>query len=137
MSSNDQIPPILGLRHLALFVADARYDATKRFYMEGMGMRVDWQPDEDAVYLSGGTDNLALHRVHEVSRTHPALDHVGFMVPSTEAVDAWHARLADQAEALGIELLAKPRLHRDGASSFYLLDPAGNKVQIVHIPSCM
>ena len=137
MSSNDSTPPILGLRHLALYVADARYEATKRFYIEGMGMTVDWQPDEDAIYLSGGTDNLALHRVPEVSRLHPALDHLGFICPTHEAVEAWYARLEARVADFGIELLNKPRVHRDASSSFYLLDPAGNKVQIVCIPSCV
>jgi hypothetical protein len=58
------------------------------------------------------------------------------MVPSGEAVERWHARLSPRAAELGIEILGSPRLHRDGATSFYLHDPAGNKVQIVHIPSC-
>lgn len=128
-------PPLLGLHHTAVYVADDRYDATLRFYREGMGMRTDWEPDDAAVYLTSGADNLALHRVDAVDRTHPALDHLGLMVPDRAAVDAWYARLSSQAEQLGIEILGKPRLHRDGASSFYLLDPAGNKLQIVHIPS--
>lgn len=129
------VPGRLGLWHLALSVPTARYDATVRFYREAMAMAVDWQPDEDAIYLSSGRDNLALHRVREVERRHSALDHLGFMVPSAEAVAQWHARLAGRAESLEIEILAAPRLHRDGATSFYLLDPAGNKLQIVHVPS--
>lgn len=135
MSDTPTTPPSYGLSHLALFVATDRYDATLRFYREAMGMRVDWQPDENAVYLSSGKDNLALHRVDQVDRSHPALDHLGFMVPDASAVEAWYSRLAERPEQLGIELLGKPRLHRDGATSFYLLDPAGNKLQIVHIPS--
>nr|WP_255216511.1 VOC family protein [Pseudenhygromyxa sp. WMMC2535] len=120
---------------MALHVESARYDDTLRFYLEGMGMRVDWQPDDCAAYLTSGRDNLALHRVDAVERAHSALDHLGFMVPDAAAVDAWYERLSARAEALSIELLGKPRLHRDGATSFYLLDPAGNKLQIVHIPS--
>jgi catechol 2,3-dioxygenase-like lactoylglutathione lyase family enzyme len=134
-SDDASTPALLGLRHLALYVAEDRYAATLRFYREGMGMRTDWEPDDAAVYLTSGTDNLALHRVPEVGRAHPALDHLGFMVPDGPAVEAWHARLSARADQLGIEILAKPRLHRDGATSFYLLDPAGNKLQIVHIPS--
>lgn len=128
-------PPLLGLHHLAIRVADDRYDATLRFYREGMGMRTDWQPDANATYLTSGRDNLALHRVAVVERAHSALDHIGFMVPDLSAVEAWHTRLSEHAEQLGIEILGKPRVHRDGASSFYLIDPAGNTLQIVHIPS--
>lgn len=140
MSQSASTPPLLGLRHLALYVAHDRFDAALQFYRDGMGMRIDWQPDEDAVYLTSGTDNLALHRVGKAApehqgRAHSGLDHLGFMVPDAAAVEAWHARLEPNAAELGIEILAKPRLHRDGATSFYLLDPAGNKVQILHVPS--
>ena len=135
-------PPLLGLRHLALYVASERFAATLEFYRRGMGMTIDWQPDDDAVYLTSGTDNLALHRVEDIApdrvgRAVSGLDHLGFMVPDADAVHAWHARLQPIESELGIEILAKPRLHRDGATSFYLLDPAGNKVQILHIPSAM
>lgn len=133
--SDPQTPPSFGLSHLALFVARDRYDATLRFYREAMGMRIDWQPDDAAVYLSSGRDNLALHRVDRVDRSSPALDHLGFMVPDGTSVELWHRRLAGLSDELGFEILGAPRLHRDGATSFYLLDPAGNRVQIVHIPS--
>ena len=133
-------PPLLGLRHLALYVASERYAATVQFYRAGMGMQIDWQPDDDATYLTSGTDNLALHRVDDIApdkvgRAVSGIDHLGFMVPDAASVEAWHARLQSMTSALGIEILTKPRLHRDGATSFYLLDPAGNKVQILHIPS--
>jgi catechol 2,3-dioxygenase-like lactoylglutathione lyase family enzyme len=140
MSELSATPPLLGLRHLALYIARDRFDAALHFYREGMGMQIDWQPDDDAAYLTSGTDNLALHRAAEVSaephgRAPSGLDHLGFMVPDAVAVNAWYARLSPSASELGIEILSKPRLHRDGATSFYLLDPAGNKVQILHVPS--
>ena len=129
-------PPTLGLRHLALTVRDSVYDATLRFYTEGMGMKLVWQPDPDAAYLSGGSDNLALHRgpAHPQSDPPSCLDHLGFLMPSAEVVEAWHARLSAGEGDWGIEILGAPRLHRDGATSFYFLDPAGHKVQLVHIP---
>jgi catechol 2,3-dioxygenase-like lactoylglutathione lyase family enzyme len=137
MSELPVAPPLLGLRHLALYIARDRFDAALRFYREGMAMQIDWQPDDAAAYLTSGTDNLALHRVDHTEqhgRAPSGLDHLGFMVPDAATVDAWHARLSASASELGIEILGKPRLHRDGATSFYLLDPAGNKVQILHIP---
>lgn len=131
----ESTPPVLGLHHVAVHVPDASYEATLRFYREGMGMQINWQPDDQAAYLTSGRDNFALHRVDRVERTHSVLDHLGFMVPDAGAVEAWHARLSELAGDLGIEILGKPRLHRDGATSFYLIDPAGTKVQIVHILS--
>ncbi|MGB1277462.1 MAG: VOC family protein [Nannocystaceae bacterium] len=131
-------PPSLGLRHLALWIPDAHYVATVAFYREAMGMAVDWEPDADNIYLSGGPDNLALHRAikgREVDLQRAALDHLGFAVPSAEVVHAWYAHLGPSCSAFGIELLTAPRLHRDGATSFYFRDPAGHRVQILHVPS--
>ncbi len=131
-------PPMLGLRHLALWVADAQFDATVRFYREGLGLGLDWQPDPDNVYLSSGPDNVAIHRApaeQKISSEGSPLDHLGFAMPDAEAVVAWHAALVAEAESLEIEILNAPKAHRDGSTSFYLLDPAGHKVQMLHVPS--
>lgn len=130
-----ETPAILGLRHLALFVGRERFAATQRFYCEGLGMTLDWQPDADNVYLTSGRDNLALHAADDVRREQGPLDHLGFMVPDLDALAAWHARLSEGAAAWAIEILGHPRLHRDGASSFYMIDPAGNRVQMLHMPA--
>lgn len=123
-------PPHTGLRHVALRVEDL--DACERFYVGLLGMRVEWRPDPDTVYLTSGNDNLALHR----SRGAPSpaagqrLGHIGFIIPHPAQVDAWH----DHLTAQGVSVLAAPRTHRDGARSFYCLDPAGNQVQIIYHP---
>jgi catechol 2,3-dioxygenase-like lactoylglutathione lyase family enzyme len=120
----------LGLRHVALQVRDL--EACERFYTELLGMRVEWRPDPDNVYLTGGADNLALHRVAgphaEVSQQR--LDHIGFMLGKIEQVDAWH----DYLKAHGVRILREPRTHRDGARSFYCLDPDGSQVQLIYHP---
>ncbi len=132
-----QRPAMLGLRHLALWIEPARFGATVAFYREGLGMRLDWQPDDDNVYLTSGKDNLALHRAQQtLAKGMGRLDHLGFFVADADTVHAWHRYLLRHADALGIEILAAPRLHRDGATSFYLLDPSGTQVQIIHVPSC-
>ncbi len=131
-------PSTLGLRHLALWVSAERFDATVRFYTEGLGLEVDWKPDPDNVYLSSGGDNVALHRVvapREVSHERSPLDHLGFVMDSADTVLRWHGYLEARTEDLCIEILNAPKLHRDGATSFYLRDPAGHQVQMLHIPS--
>lgn len=128
---------MLGLRHVALWIADDRFAATVAFYRDGIGLHVDWQPDDDNVYLSGGRDNLALHRVvapRTVELATSSLDHIGFCVPDVAAVSAWHTRLAALAAEGGCEIVAAVRTHRDGATSFYARDPAGTVVQFIHIP---
>ena len=126
-------PSHRGLRHLALHAR--AFDAMKRFYTQVLGFAVEWEPDIDNVYLTSGTDNLALHR--GAAGDDPperavggALDHLGLVVRRAADVDAWADYLAGQ----GIALDAPPRTHRDGARSLYVSDPDGNRVQIIHHP---
>lgn len=135
MSGVAGLPPTLGLRHVAVSIAGAGFEACARFYIEGMGMAVDWRPDADNVYLSHGPDNLALHRVAEVDHRVSALDHLGFVCAAADDVRAWFVRIEGLVEEFGVKILQAPKLHRDGATSFYFADPAGNKVQVIHIPS--
>ena len=105
----------------------------KRFYTDVLGFAVEWEPDDDNVYLTSGVDNLALHRVpggRGPEHAGCALDHLGLVVRRSEDIDAW----ADYLRWCGIELDAPPRTHRDGARSLYLSDPDGNRVQIIHHP---
>jgi catechol 2,3-dioxygenase-like lactoylglutathione lyase family enzyme len=127
-----QPPPHAGLRHLALNVR--RLEEMKRFYVEMLGFSVEWEPDPNNVYLSSGSDNLALHRTAADAPPRAgspqALDHLGIIVRRAEDVDSW----AQFLEAGGVALTAKPRTHRDGARSCYFKDPDGNSVQIIHHP---
>ena len=128
-------PPHIGLRHLALNVR--RLDEMKRFYVELLGFSVEWEPDPDNVYLTSGTDNLALHRSgpdlpdpESPVHTESALDHLGLIVRTAEDVDRWAGFL----EGRGVTMDAQPRTHRDGARSCYFRDPDGNAVQIIYHP---
>jgi len=128
-------PAHAGLRHLALNARDL--PAMKQFYVDLLGFDVEWEPDADNVYLTSGTDNLALHRASPegteragYSAAPGALDHLGLIVRSAADVDRW----ASYLESRGVVLEARPRTHRDGARSFYFKDPDGNGIQIIHHP---
>ncbi len=143
-------PPLLGLRHVALNVRDL--PAMKRFYVEVLGFRVEWEPDAENVYLTSGTDNLALHQAAPASPLVPPklaskggeprsgegghdapvnpLDHLGLVVAAKADVDAWAAYLQER----GLRAEGPPRTHRDGARSLYLTDPENNRVQIIYHP---
>lgn len=118
-----------GLRHVALRVSE--FDACVEFYTQLLGMAVEWQPDEDSIFLTSGADNLALHRATgppvEGSQR---LDHIGFVIETVEDVDRWHEHL----EGRGVPIPEPPKTHRDGARSFFCEDPDGTRVQVVFHP---
>ena len=118
----------LGLRHVALIVEDL--ESVEMFYTELLGMDVEWRPDEDNVYLSGGPDNLALHRGTITTEKGQRLDHIGFMLSEPAQVDAWYRFLS----ANNVTMRSVPKTHRDGARSFYCVAPAGNQVQLIYPP---
>ena len=123
-------PQHLGVRHLALHVS--AFEETKRFYVDLLGFRVEWEPDPDNTYLTSGMDNLALHRARtDRGARETALDHLGLLVRRAEDVDSWAAYLEEH----GVTLTSQPRTHRDGARSLYVQDPDGNRIQIIHHPA--
>ena len=118
-----------GLRHVALQVRDLA--ACERFYVDLLGMEVEWRPDPGSVYLSSGGDNLALHQADpEQSRDESSqrLDHIGFFVESPDRVDEWYQWLRNHS----VKIRTEPRTHRDGARSFYFFDPDGTQVQLIY-----
>jgi len=118
-----------GMHHVALHAR--QFDDTLAFYTELLGMVVEWRPDADNVYLTSGSDNLAIHRADgPVAEAGQRLDHIGFLVDDPGDVDRWY----DHLVANGVPVDAPPRTHRDGARSFYCRDPEGTTVQIIHHP---
>lgn len=123
--------PLSGLRHIALFVRN--FEGCIDFYRGLLGMRIEWQPDVDNIYLTTGYDNLALHRRQQTfaEKNFQHLDHFGFIIDEIAEVDVWFQYLQEQ----NIKITATPKTHRDGARSFYCLDPDGNTVQMIYHPS--
>jgi catechol 2,3-dioxygenase-like lactoylglutathione lyase family enzyme len=122
--------PTNGLRHVALFIKN--FDACRHFYIELLGMQIDWEPDPDNLYLTTGADNFALHRAPAdfAPHKHQRLDHIGFFLNEKGDVDQWHEYLKSHQ----VDIKAAPKDHRDGSRSFYCADPDGNIVQLIHIP---
>jgi catechol 2,3-dioxygenase-like lactoylglutathione lyase family enzyme len=123
-------PPLLGLRHVALNVQDVQRSVG--FYRDVLGMQVEWEPDPDNVYLTSGSDNLAIHKLPEGAEPGAvqSVHHIGFIVARLEDVDA----LAARVDARGIALVYPLKTHRDGARSFYFRDPDGLLIQILYHP---
>ena len=126
----DRPPPTSGLRHVALWVNDL--EACEDFYVRILGMKVEWRPDKENVYLTSGVDNLALHQARTPipSEAPEHLDHIGFIINDIEQVDEWY----DYMESEGVVIAKKLKTHRDGARSYYCKDPDGNVVQMIYHP---
>ena len=119
-----------GLRHVALFVE--QFEACEHFYVQLLGMQVEWRPHPHNLYLSSGCDNLALHRAPTLIErgSRQKLDHIGFIIDTENAVDDWYEFLKSN----GVVVRTAPRTHRDGARSFYCEDPDGTMVQMIWHP---
>jgi catechol 2,3-dioxygenase-like lactoylglutathione lyase family enzyme len=133
-SSPPSLRPLISLRHLALRVTDM---ARSRAFYEGLlGMKLVWEPDPDNVYLSAGSDNLALHQIPSDSLTTyrqegQFLDHFGFIVASPLEVEQWHEVLRQA----GVPIVKPPARHRDNSVSCYIADPDGNVIQFLYEPT--
>ena len=128
-----------GLRHVALRVTNL---ARSRAFYEGLlGMKVVWQPDADNLYLSSGSDNLALHQIsHADLAAYQApkaqlLDHIGVLLDDRASVDRMYQVIQADIGALGGAIAKPPKQHRDGSYSFYFSDPDGNVIQALYEPT--
>jgi catechol 2,3-dioxygenase-like lactoylglutathione lyase family enzyme len=123
-------PPTKGIRHVALLVRDIA--AMETFYRDVLGYVEEWRPSPEELYMTRGSDNLALHAAAQPQGElrESRLDHLGLLMSRADDVDAWAAWLATR----GVALDTPPRTHRDGARSFYARDPEGNRIQFIWHP---
>ena len=117
----------LGIKHVALKVKN--FDNCLKFYTDILGMDIDWQPDDNNVYLSNGKDNLALHKDSnlDLSSKNNRLDHYGIMLKTKDDVDYWFNFIKSH----DVEIFKDIKDHRDGSRSFYCYDPDKNILQIM------
>ena len=126
-----RVAGLKGMRHIAIKVSDVA--RSKQFYQNILGMDVVWEPDSHNVYLSSGSDNLAIHQITEQfakGAEERQLDHFGFIVDSVERVRELEAAFTSQ----GVKIVHPFKLHRDGSASFYCADPDGIVIQMLYEP---
>jgi catechol 2,3-dioxygenase-like lactoylglutathione lyase family enzyme len=106
----------------------------RAFYVDVLGYTVEWEPDPQNLYLTRGSDNLALHASNDgpaPNEPRGVLDHLGIVVPDIDDVDAWDTWL----RAHGHVPEKAVKTHRDGARSLYVRDPEGNLLQFLWHPA--
>ncbi len=120
---------ITSLDHLVLTVRDL--DATLRFYVDGLGMRLV-SFDEGRQALHFGTQKINLHvagREFEPKAATPTPGSADLCFLVDEALEV----LAQRLPALGYPIIEGP-VERTGATgplvSIYLRDPDGNLVEL-------
>ncbi len=121
-----------GMHHLALKVKDVK--RSKTFYQDLFGMHIVWEPDEQSVYLSSGSDNLALHEQPSgtgLPLESQFLDHLGFIIDRIETV----RELEREFRAQKVKIVQPFKIHRDGSASFYCADPDGIVIQMLYEPN--
>ena len=119
---------MLGIRHVALFIKDL--ESAVNFYTQIMGMRIEWQPDADNVYLTNEGDVFALHRVDYLPQGQQRLDHIGFVLKTADDVDNWYTYFLEN----NVKIAEAPKTHRDGSHGFYCLDPVGHLPELIYHP---
>jgi catechol 2,3-dioxygenase-like lactoylglutathione lyase family enzyme len=73
---------MIGIRHVALFIKEL--EVAIDFYTRVMGMKIEWQPDPDNIYLTNEGDVFALHRVDYLPEGQQRLDHIGFVLKTAK-----------------------------------------------------
>lgn len=119
------------LFHLAFPVTDL--EATKRFYVEGLGCELGRETDR-AVTLGLAGHQLVAHLTTEAQPAQHGIYPRHFGLVFTDEQD-WQA-VADRARAKGLKVFQQPRVRFPGTRiehrTFFLEDPSGNLLEFKH-----
>ena len=125
---------VKSLDHVTLVVKDL--EATRRFYVDGLGMRQVARPgfSFDGLWFQAGDTQIHLILEHDQSgpagvdrpasnRTH----HFAFLVDDARAAE-------QQVRNLGMPIVSGPKERPDGAVQLFVSDPDGHVVELCSLP---
>jgi catechol 2,3-dioxygenase-like lactoylglutathione lyase family enzyme len=127
-----------GFDHVGLTVRNM--EAARSFFVDCLGWKVvGGKPEYPSVFVSDGVAVLTLWRVENPAsciefnrRTNVGLHHLALRVPSREALDALHARVAGWP---GVVLEFAPQLSGAGPKLHMMFrEPGGNRIEIAWDP---
>jgi catechol 2,3-dioxygenase-like lactoylglutathione lyase family enzyme len=128
----------IGFDHVGLTVRDL--DAARSFFVDCLGWKVvGGKPDYPSVYVSDGAAVLTLWRVENPAacielnrRTNIGLHHLALRVPSREALDELHRRVASWP---GVVVEFAPQTSGAGPKVHMMLqEPGGNRLELAWDP---
>lgn len=114
--------PSTHLNHLDLPVPDVA--AATRFFVDGFGFTLTEQRGRDGMAILTSPD-MVLVLTRQLDASYPPLFHIGFLQPSSEAVEALYAHLL----AIGVEIAEAPKTMR-GCLLFYCYAPGNVLVEV-------
>ena len=123
--------------HITLVVNDL--EASRRFYVEALGMEVVPRPAFDFAGLWFQAGQTLIHLILQSEQSGPAGvnedgrtktsrgHHLAFSVEDAAAA-------ATELEAAGVPFLSKPKLRPDGAVQVFVFDPDGHVIELCSLP---
>lgn len=116
------------LNHLDLSVPDVA--ASAAFFSHGFGFTLVEELGNHGMAILHGQDGFVLVLTRCAEPVYPKTFHIGFLLPSEDALKTAYARLL----AADVEVPAAPALMR-GALLFYCRVPGGILVEVAHRPA--
>lgn len=119
-------PPLpTGIHHVTLRVNDIR--RADAFYADVLGFRLERKMGQAMSVFRIGRDTLVLtesETSYDDNARDYRVDHFGFMLPSSEAVDQWAAIFKEQ----DVPIVTGPSNRKNGRFVF-ITDPDGNLIE--------
>jgi lactoylglutathione lyase len=124
------------LLHTMLNVADL--EASRRFYVDGMGMKVlgrndfDFAPRVSAYFVGYNTGQAGLELTHYWDGDGPYSGQTGFGHIAIGVPDVY--AIVEKLESMGVTITLPPAVHFEGAPPVaFLKDPDGYEVELIQI----